>query len=590
VSVGAEESLTATTTQAESFWNANVPVRNVSITPAGMTLPVSPTGAQPVAGQLRLNGTVSYTIPSEISQGWKSVVEPTGDVTTVATTSFYSIQVPGIVDSVRVISQDSNGHGIAQLQSPTLTIPGSVVRSIVLHYRAMFAGAGEFSKQSLYAALDVGSATGGAFGQTLLIPALGSASQNDACSSLFVTRGVPLAGPAKVEGTLIADGSWRTLKVDLNSLIGTSSLTLRMRFCAATSQPFAGQVELDVAAAGVSMTSQATNFLSASISTDGSAVRLSFIPGASFEPPSLEFTGNVSFPLFGHTLLTWDGRASLTGTLGWPTLGAAKGSANSTVGNKVSLLGARIITPLLSLNPLVAVNGTNIPLKPTGQTINFAPDQIMAPGSHPRLFSIALNFPDDYLSIHVTDSGGRPLHGASITVNGQGKQLRNATTTNADGGATLPLMPGAYSLTVSLGGSEVGAADVQLDSNQSLKIPTTINLTTLRVKDILGSTIQGATVIVQLNSVGSNLATDDKGLVSFAAVANAVYDVSVSIGGVSYYSGTVTTSIDGAVVQLSTSYLSQSMKIIIVSGLVLTLLFVASGFYVLRRYQAKRRI
>jgi len=587
VKVGTEESLTVPTTQAESFWNANMPMRNVSISKNGLSLPVSPTGAEPVANQLSLNGMVSYTVPSGISHGWVPEVVTVGNAIASATTGFYSVQVPGFVDSVRVIPQDGNSHGEAQLMSPKLTLPRSVSRTILIQYKAMFAGVGGFSQQSLYAALDIGSASGALFNETLLVPALGSA-QNDTCSSLLVPRDATPAAAATVNGSLIADGSWRTLKIDLNSLAGTSSLAVRLRFCAATTQPFAGEVELDVAQAGVSVESQATNFLAASISPSGSTVNLALNPGASFEPASLEFSGNVSIPLVAHTPLSWDGRAALSGTLDWPTVGAPPGSRNSTGGSQVSLLGARIFSPLLSLDPLVLVNGTSIRVSPAGQTINVLPDQIAPPGSSPKRFSIALSFPVNYLSIDVADSGGRPLPGASIAVNGQGRQLNNATTTGANGTATLPLMPGAYNLTASFRGSDVGTANVQLDANQSVKISAGVDLTTLRVKDILGSPIQGASVGVEYGSASLNLTTDSKGLASFSAIANAVYNVTVSVGGDRYYTGTVTTSIDGAVVQLSTSYLSQSTSIDIGSGLVLTLVWVAAGFYIYRRRQARR--
>ena len=236
------------------------------------------------------------------------------------------------------------------------------------------------------------------------------------------------------------------------------------------------------------------------------------------------------------------------------------------------------------------VNGTSIQAGSTGQTINIAPGQIAFPGISPRLFTLALSFPDYFLSIDITDSSGVPLPGASITVNGQGMQLKNTTTTNPDGTATLQLMNGTYSLTVGFGGSEVGTANVQLNSNQSLKIPTQVILTTLKVKDILGSPLQGANVRVGHNSADLNLTTDSKGLASFTAVANAVYNVTVSVGGQQYYAGTVTTSIYGAIIQLSTSFLSETLKIAVVSGLVLALAAVASGLYLLRRHQAKRMV
>jgi len=587
VAMGPEEALSAQTTHAESFWSAEMPMQNASISRAGLSLPVSPSGAQPVGTQLGLNGTVSYTVPSGIIQGWDTEAEPTGNATATATTGFYSVQVPGFVDSTRVVSQDANSRGDAQLVSPTLSLLGSVSRSVLIRYKATLAGGGVFSQQSLYAALDVGSATGGVFGQTLLIPAVGSA-QSDACASLLATKNYAPAGTPTVEGNLVADGSWRTLKVDLNSIVGSGPTSVRLRFCSATTQPFAGQVELDVEAAGISVTSQATNFLVASVPTGGSAVDLSYIPGASFEPASLVFTGDVSFSLVGETPLVWDGRAAFTGTVGWPTIGTPAKSTNSTSGDRISLLGARIFTPLISLNPLVQVNGTSLRVSPTGQTIDIAPGQIYAPGTSPRLFDLALSFPDYSLTINVADSAGVPLPGASIAVSGQGTQTQNATTTNAQGVATLPLMNGTYGITVSLGGSEVGTANVQLVSNQSVKISTQVDMTTLKIKDILGSPMQGASVSVTSNSEDLNLTTDSAGSVSFPAVANVVYGVSVSVGGEGYYAGTVTTSIYGAVIQISTSYLAASMKVVIVSGLVLTLVVVSSGVYLLRRRQGRK--
>jgi hypothetical protein len=590
VKVGTEESQTAQATQtthAESFWTADVPLSNVSISSSGLTIPFSPTGAQPFAGQLSLGGTVSYTLPSSITQGWKPEVEPVGNATAAATTNFYSVQVAGFVDSVRVIPQDSNAKGDAQLVSPTLSLLGSVSRSVLIRYKATLGGEGDFSQQSLYAALDIGSANG--FNQTLVIPAVGSA-QNDVCGPLLVTNGAAPGAGEKVTGNLIADGSWRTLEVNLNSIVGSAPLTLRMRFCAATTQPFVGAAELDIAAAGVSVESQASNFLSASIPSGRNALELSFIPGASFEPPSLMLTGNVSIPLAEVSRLNWDGRAAFTGTMGWPTIGKTQNGTSSASSGRVSFLRAEILTPLLSLNPTVIVNGTHVAVTPTGQSINIAPDEIASLEGSPRALNLSLSFPDYYLSTVVTDSNGAPLSGASIAVSGQGAVLTNVTTTNAEGTAMLPLMNGTYDLTVSLGGSNVGTATVQLDSNQSLKIPTQVLLTTLRVKDILGSPIQGATVSVAHDSEDLNLTTDGKGSVSFQTVANTAYAVSVSVGGEVYYSGTVTASIYGAVIHLSTSYLSESLKVAIVSGLVLVLAAVASGFYLLRERQARRMV
>jgi len=591
VKVGTEDTLPAeatAATQAETFWNANLPLSNVSISRAGLSLPFSPTGAQPVASQLSLSGTVRYIVPSNMSQGWIPETAPVGNATAVATTSFYSVQAPGFVDSVRVIAQDSKASGDAQLLSPTLSLPGSVSRSILLRYKATFAGGGDFSQQSLYAALDIGPANGGSFVQALLIPAIGSA-QDDACSGLLVAKSATPAATAKVDGGLVADGSWRTLAVDLNSIAGAGPLSLRLRFCATTTQPFTGEAELDVATAGVSVDSQATNFLDASIPSGGSAVQLTFIPGASFEPPSLVFNGSISVPLAQVIPLNWDGRAGFSGTLGWPTVGNPSNASNITLFSQVSLLGAKIFTPFFSLKPLVLVNGTNVQASSTGEAIDLSPGQLAAPGSSPQAFTVTLSFPEYYLRVTVLDADGIAVSGASMTVNGLGTQGKNATaTTNPDGLATVPLMNGTYSLNVGFGGAPVGTATVQLDSNQSLKIPTSVNLTTLRVKDILGSPIQGATVGLEYNSAKSNVTTDSKGLASFPAVANAVYNVTVSVGGEPYYSGAITTSIYGAVIQVPTSFLSASMKIAIVSGLVLTLAIVASGAFLFRRRQAAR--
>jgi len=582
--VGQEEAYSATPSQVTSAWNVAVPIPNASVSRGGLSIPVALDGAVPVSSSIRLAGTVSYTLPTgsgslSNQKGWAPESAATGNVSAYSTTAFYSILEHSFTDSVRVTSSNGSGSGAAQLVSPVMSFPASVSKSLVVTYRALFSGSGDLSSQWLYVAVDVAQSPAGPFTQTFAVPAAGSSSSIAAsgCESLF-TSAVPVSpSTAAVASTaaLVVDGAWRSLNVSLDGAFGTSSsIYARIRFCAATTPGYTGQVELDVASAGLQARGDAPTFLSASVLPGSAGVTISFIPGATFEPSSLELDGMVTFPAIRSAPLVWNGGTSYEGTIDGllaaspPTprsnstqnAASSAGTAAPSPLPNATLVGATISSQLYPLTPKVSVNGTSVSTQVVGNSLFLNSSDIVGNGGLFRVADLALTFAGHRLGINVEDANGAPLAGAGVTVQVNGSQPINESVTDSDGLLSLVLPPSTYSIAVMFQGLSVATTTAAVTADQNVTVPTTVYPLAVQVKDALGRSVRGADIAVASGSSDLALATDASGMATFLGVPGKDYNVTVSIADTTYYVGTVMGSSSRATFEFATSYLPPAIQ------------------------------
>jgi len=607
-SVGQEETYSSTLSQVTSAWNVAVPIVNASVSSGGLAIPIPLKGASPVASRMSLVGSVSYVLPpgyaSSSSQvGWTPQSTTTCNVSAYATTAFYSIQEQSYTDSVRVTSGSGPGSGAAQLVSPILSFPGSVSKSMILRYKALFSGSGDFSSQWLYVAVDVSQTPAGPFTQTLMVPAGGSSRSisGSGCESLLL-KGVTIStGNSAVtsSGALVADGSWRSLNISLDSAFGTSSLYARIRLCTASAAGYVGQVELDVASAGIEARGDAPSFLSPSLSPGGTGVTLSFIPGATYEPSSLTLNGVVSFPAVGNTPLKWDGATSYNATIqgllsGIPAVAAGgKGQAgtakaNSTVAGtppiNATFIGATVSPPPYLSAQEILVNGSAVEGDAVGNAVFLNPGDIIGGGASTfRAVEVALNFGGHLLKINVKDADGNPLVGAGVSIQTNASSSLSEPKTGATGSLTLTLLPSTYTVNVDFQGVNVGTLDANLTSDQTLVVPTSVYSIPLQVKDAFGNPVGGANISVSGGSSNLALTTNHNGMASFLGVPSKRYNVTVSIDSSTYYSGTIMGSLNRATFELGTSYLPALIEVAIVGAIAGSMVAASLVVYVARR-------
>jgi len=595
-SVGQEETYTATLSQVTSSWDVAMPIANASISGGGLSIPISLNGATPIASRMSLAGTANYVLPSSSRTGWTPQSASTGNASAYATTAFYSIKEKTYTDSVRVSSGNGVGSGAAQLVSPVLSFPSSVSKSLTLRYKALFSGGGDFSSQWLYVAVDASRAPTGPFTPTLVVPAGGSSASISGSGCESLPKGAPVStqnATVTTSGALVADGSWRNLNVSLDNALGTSSLYARIRFCTATAPGYAGQVELDVASAGIEARGDAPSFLSASLSTGGSALTLSFIPGATYEPSNLTLNGVVSFPATGTVPLKWDGGTSYNGTIqgllspgsqGKNATAKPDSTAAAATSTNPTFVGATISPPPHLLAPEIMVNGSAVKGEAVGDGVFLNSSDIIKGGASTfRAVEVALNFAGHELGIKVEDADGNPLSGAAVTIQTNDSSPMNEPNTNATGSLSLLLLPSTYSVTVDFQGVSVGSATANLTSDQTIIVPTSVYSIPLQVKDALGEPVQGANITVSRGSSNLALTSGQSGMASFLGVPNNEYNVSVSIAGSTYYAGTVLGSSSRATFELGTSYLSAWIQIAIVGAIAASMIAVSLVVYLSRR-------
>jgi len=602
-SVGPEEVYSAASSQVSSSWDVAVPITNASVSSGGLSIPIALKGAAPVASRMSLAGTVSYVVPTGYTSlssqvGWTPQTAATGNVSGYASTAFYSIQEQGYSDSVRATSSIGAGSGSAQLVSPVLSFPSSVSKSLILRYKALFSGSGDFSSQWIYAAVDVSPTPTGPFTQTLAVPAGGSSGSisGSGCESLPL-KGVPISAETNTvtsSGALVADGTWRNLNVSLDGAFGMSSQYARIRFCVSMASGFAGQLELDVVSAGIEVRGSAPSFLSASASLGG-GLTLSFIPGATYEPSSLTLNGVVSFPAVENTPLMWDGGTSYKGTVQGLLSGSAADQGQNATSQTIptggpaalsseTFVGASITPPPYASTPEVLINGSAVKGEVVGNAVFLNSSDVIGDGASTfRAVDVTLTFAGHELGLKVKDADGNPLSGAVITIATNESAPMNESATNATGSLSLALLPSTYTITADFQGVQVGSATANLSSDQTIVVPTSVYSIPLQVKNAVGWPVVGANITIASGSSDFAVTSGHNGIASFLAVPNKQYNVSVSIAGSTYYAGTILGSPSRAAFELGTSYMPASIQIAIVGAIAASMVAASLVVYLSRR-------
>jgi hypothetical protein len=212
------------------------------------------------------------------------------------------------------------------------------------------------------------------------------------------------------------------------------------------------------------------------------------------------------------------------------------------------------------------------------------PSDIIGKGASTfRVVDVALSFAGYQLGLKVQDADGHPLPNAGITIQGNSLSPKNESATDATGLLSVLLLPSTYEIAVNFQGVKVGTATANLTSDQALTVPTDVYSIPLHVKNSIGGPVEGANVTVSSGSVELKLTSDNNGKASFLGVPNKQYNVSVSIAGSKYYTGTVLGSLNRATFELGTSFLPASIQITIVAAIMGSMIVASLVVYLARR-------
>lgn len=543
---------------ANGLWGATVGV-NSSVPPSGVKIPLQVSSGTLLPDTLTLGGMVSYTWPSPAFTGaagvWSAVSSSSGNATAYASPSFWSVEQGGFLGRVASFNYDASSAAKSSLTSTKASIGRSSDARLSLSYKATLASlSGNPAGQELYAALLVYNGTDGPLNSILYFPAEGTSigvTNSTSCGLAPPGTGSgPDAFRGLIDGQLVADGSWRTLTVDLSSLLGSGGYSLQMLFCSSTSRGFVGQMDLQIASAAVGVTAPAQDVMSATVPGGGSSIGLDFVAGALPASAAVTVDLGVGFDVVSTVQMSQSSGASFASSIPEPTV-TAHGSAVPLTAE-----GIVVYTQFAGLRPALSVNGTTMSgISAAGGVVTATRVSLGSAivGDPPASTEIVLHLQAESLNVRVTDASGDPLSGATVNVLGGGAYRGFNGTTGSDGVLSFELMPWNYSINVISKGSPVYASAVDLSSNQTVQAQARVYRVTIEAKNILGAPLGSATVEVSGYGFSQTL-TMSGGSLDLLLPAGTPYQIAVSVAGDGVYKGTVTAATNGSIVVISTSY------------------------------------
>jgi len=570
VRVGREETSSEYLPSANGLWRATLELRNSSVPSSGLQVPLQVKEGALLPDTLTLSGTVNYTWPSpgfSVGAGiWTSSSHSSGNAVAYASPSFWSVNEGAHLGRIAAFNYNGSGSSTSSLVSSLGAIGSSNDQSLALNYMARISSSlGDPSAQELYAALNIYNGTSGRPYSTLYFPVEGSSANvvsPASCGhpSIGPQSGGGAVGNTKVAagGRLVGDGSWRNLKVDLSSLLRPGASRLQFLFCASAAKGFVGQMELQVASAGVLVTVPAQSIMRASTSGAGPYVDLSFADGAVPSPAAISVHLRLSFDIVSTVQMNQSSGAVFSSPIPKPVLSIGHGFSNGNE-SAVPLVSEGIVvyTQFYRLEPSLLVNGTDVSGVASGGGVVIAPRSDLSkaglldpkPTTQLKLVLQAVS-----LGIRVNDASGNPLPGATVRVLGEGAAAGFSGSTGPDGTFSFKLMPWNYTVLVVWKGSVVYGSASNLRSNQTVQVSASVYDVKIEAKDVLGRPLRSAGV--SIGGYGfSETFTMTAGSLNLQLPAGRPYYLSVDVAGSQVYSGVITAVTNDSTILLGTSYI-----------------------------------
>lgn len=590
--LGKAEVLSNAAPQATSLWSARAVLTNVSIPATGLVVPFGIGRGVLSPGASSITGTYTYSfppLPQDDPRAWSSTAVSTGNATSFASSQYYDFGTGQDVARLLTYIPRAGSSSAASLISTGGFTVGGTNAALQIRYLASFSTvSGDFSAQNFFIAADFDPTLSGNYSESILLPVSGSSTvlPVSGCDS-SASQTVP-ASKGLSTGLLIGDGTWRTLSIALPSSLPTSGFDARLRFCIFASPGFVGQMNLEVASAGVVHSGSVSSVIEPTFSHTAPEVTLGYLPQAqSMATAGVTANLTISLAFQANCSVGWADGSTFSGYISPPSsfsIGDSTLRKSAALGVP-RLDGVLIISAVSQYAESGKVNGTAASVS-SDPGIAFLGAAGSGTGVPPVPFALALR--SEPLEAVVVDQDHVGVPGALVVPSVGGVSLPVTLLTNASGGAQFLLVPWSFRFNATYQGYNVGTAETQVGTQTTLPISTSLYQLTLLVKDARGGAIAGAQIALTIGNYSYSGSTDNQGRYSFEGVANALYGLTVTVGGVSYFTGEVDASANNAVIQVTTSYLPPSTELTIAVLLAIIPVALIVAYLIARRLRPSR--
>lgn len=606
VSIGREEFQNAFSPQVNFVWDGSLPLNNFSLNGAGVDLPLSAAYVTASPSSFTLSGSVKYFQPSEdFNSGTGDYLTSSatvGNATVYVSPIYWSEALGKAIGRMVVVAPDNGSAGTAEMLSGQYFLPGNGSLVFGLNYRATLdANSNDASRELFFVAVDVSTGLGNGYQQSLVFPVAGSQTPDNLTAQGIVGKisgKLPQLPQARIEGSLVADGNWNLMSVNMTALGVPDVASFRIRFVmistGSPSGPFPDQMEMDVNSAYLQGNGRAGALLRVTSGFHGSSVHVGFTNA----PPGTQVfgMGNITVDFAGCEVSTPapSGGAEFSGNAHLPVL--TSGLALEAVNATFRLGSVTLNSPFADLSPRVTIGGTGLgSFNATGGGGSTSGGQLELPGGT-FSFPYTLDFVPHPVTFTVTDVSNSTLSGANVTLRvGAGKIATSITP--QQGQVTFGLLPWNYTTSVEFRNAVVANVTYGVSSSSADTIVASVYSVSLKILDAQGAAMPDAGLVVNQGNrtilVGS---ADSGGIFTFRAPANQVYQVAVYKGlvagtnitaGPAYLRQQIQIAVNGAQIVLNTTY-STSTKTPYVATVVLAMV-IAIGMVSVMYFRSIRK-
>jgi hypothetical protein len=321
-------------------------------------------------------------------------------------------------------------------------------------------------------------------------------------------------------------------------------------------------MSLDVASVGIVLRGSASSILQASVSYAAPEVSLDYLPeAAGMSPAGAQVNLTLSLLLQANSEIGWADGATFAGVLSPPrSLSINYSSAiKSARLSQLYCEGILVSSAVAKFANMTIINGARAPTASSSGSLFLA-----APSAVASQIPFTVHLKSQPTSVIVLDQDGERVPDVNVVLVTDGIRI-GPYVTDASGSVQLQLVPWSFTIDTVYQGVPVGSDDVVVGSQPSISISSNLYKVSAQVRDFRSGPVGGAEVVLTTGNYSLSGLTNGRGIYSFEAVANAVYNVTVSVGSESYFSGQLTATSNNEVVALSTSYIPPSIELLIVA-------------------------
>lgn len=590
--LGPEEVLNAATPVAKSLWSTNVTITSVTVPASGLTIPFALSGGSFVGGMTAITGSYSYSVPPAFSAdpgAWTIASSSTGNGTAFASPDYYAFDLGKYVGRLSGYVPDGLSTVETSLRSLSYITYGGPSATLEIQYRASYSvRRGNFSAQDFFIAADIDPTMRNNYNESVFLPVAGSSTNmpTSGCQSSVSNFG---SGTKEIWGTyLVGDNTWRTLSLSLPSNLPKQGFNVRIRSCISSLPGFSGIMQLDVLAAKVVLKGPASSIFQTSLSYASPVAVIVYLPQAA-HLSSVGVRANLTLDLSlqANSRINWADGADFSGRISPP---------QSFSLNKSAILRAEALAPLhlegVLVNSAVAglaemssVNEIRVHDSPSSGSV-FLHTANLSTGT--PLTSYTVGLASRPVEVTVLDRNGHGVPGAQVFPTVEGTSIPGSYFTDTSGGVRLELVSWSFQIAASFQGNKVGSDSIDVGNQTSLSIGANVYSITASVLDSHNHPFAGAVITLTIGNYSISGETDSRGLYSFHAVGNGIYNATVSFGGQVYFSGSIGAAANNVVVVLATSYLPQTFQLIVVALAAIVPISGVVAYYVAKRLKKPR--